>query len=108
MLNLIKPDKRSCFMLQLVFLSKKQSSYGEAEVTIQFHLDGYESQETSKTKIVDPPYIDSRKDSEPFVPYPPCSDKFIHIKVIKSMITLILGRKFSVKNYSFNRNEMPF
>ena len=81
MLNLRKPDKRSCFMLQLVFLSKKQRSYGEAEVTIQFHLDGYESQETSKTKIVDPPYIDSRKDSEPFVPYPPCSDKFIHIKV---------------------------
>ena len=84
-LNLRKAHKRSCFMFQMVFLSKKQRGYGEAEVTIQFHLDGYESQETSKTQIVDPPYIDSRRDSEPFVPYPPCSDKFIHIKVLVYM-----------------------
>ena len=72
-------------------------------MTIQFHLDGYQSQETSKTKIVDPPYIDSRKDSEPFVPYPPCSDKFIHIKVTESMITHIFERNNPY--YFFRANQ---
>ena len=86
--NLRKHHKHLCFFFPIGF--QKQRNYGEAEVTIQFLLDGYETTETSETQVVDPPFIQTRKKPEPFVPYPPCSDEFIHIKVFGYIIILLI------------------